>query len=259
MSVRREPDAVPAELITLTCELGDPEADLVILAEGNTSARLADGRMAVKASGSRMRHASADDFVVADPAALIALVDRDDASQDELAGALSVSGRIGGIVRRASIETLLHAAALEIGGAAWVAHTHPTAAVGSLSTTDAARQWSAPLFPDEAVMLRQPLWVPYADPGIALGRQVVAGLRRHVGEYGEPPRLILLGNHGIVALGTSADDVRTVTTMAVKAARVRNLAVMLGQPAYLDGAGSRALADRPDEAHRRGLLSGKPS
>jgi rhamnose utilization protein RhaD (predicted bifunctional aldolase and dehydrogenase) len=49
-----QPSEVPADLVALTRRIGDPAADLVVLAEGNTSVRLPGDRFAVKASGSRM-------------------------------------------------------------------------------------------------------------------------------------------------------------------------------------------------------------
>ena len=46
----------------------------MILAEGNTSQRLPDGRLVVKASGSNMRTATAEDFVVVDVDPLVELM-----------------------------------------------------------------------------------------------------------------------------------------------------------------------------------------
>ena len=45
-----EPDLVSAPLLSLTTQLGESARDLVVLAEGNTSELLDDGRLAVKAS-----------------------------------------------------------------------------------------------------------------------------------------------------------------------------------------------------------------
>jgi rhamnose utilization protein RhaD (predicted bifunctional aldolase and dehydrogenase) len=251
MTVVHDPALVPTDLVAVTRTLGDPAADLVILAEGNTSTRVDGDRMVVKASGARMDRAEAQDFVIADPAALLALIERSTTSQDDLMNAL----RVAGAGRSASIETLVHAAAIAECGATWVAHTHPTAVVGSLATTHAGQEWAAPMFPDEAVMLGQPLWVPYLAPGLDLGRGVLSAMRRHLDAHGEAPRLVLLGNHGIVALGQSADEIQTITAMTVKAARVRAIARASGEPAYLDRAHSRELAARPDEAQRRQLLN----
>jgi rhamnose utilization protein RhaD (predicted bifunctional aldolase and dehydrogenase) len=244
-----QPSEVPADLVALTRRIGDPAADLVVLAEGNTSVRLPGDRFAVKASGSRMDLAEAGDFVVGELPELLDLLERGDTDQDSLSRALSAGAT------RASIETLVHVVALAA-GATWVAHTHPTAVVGLLAVREAEELWSAPLFPDEAVVLGEPVWVPYAAPGIALGTAVHAAVRERLDRDGVAPRLVLLGNHGIVALGATATEVETVTTMAVKAARVRGVALGAGTLAPLGIEHARELAGRPDEAARRTLLGG---
>jgi rhamnose utilization protein RhaD (predicted bifunctional aldolase and dehydrogenase) len=252
--VRADPDAVPTELVELTRRIGDPARDLVVLAEGNTSTVTVDGRFVVKASGARMDGAMAGDFVVVESAPLLRLVERAGTTQDDLSEALAT-----GTGRQASIETLVHVAAIEAGGAFWVAHTHPTAVVGTLAVKAAEELWSAPLFPDEAVVVGRPAWVPYVEPGLLLGRAVLDAVRRYADTEGRAPRLVLLGNHGIVALGRSADEVEAITTMAVKAARVRLLAGGLAGPEGLlplDTTAADRLADRPDEVARRGLLGG---
>jgi rhamnose utilization protein RhaD (predicted bifunctional aldolase and dehydrogenase) len=246
------PSDVPDELVALTRRLGDPAADLVVLAEGNTSTRLPGDRFAVKASGARMDVAGPGHFVVGELAELLAVLDGGTADQATLTQLLSAG------TSQASIETLVHVAALAA-GATWVAHTHPTAVVGLLAVTGAEELWSAPFFPDEAVVLGEPVWVPYAAPGLALGRAVHAAIRQRCERDGVPPRLVLLGNHGIVALGATAAEVETVTTMAVKAARVRAVALAAGHPAPLDPAHGRELAGRPDETARRTMLGRSPT
>jgi rhamnose utilization protein RhaD (predicted bifunctional aldolase and dehydrogenase) len=242
-----QPSEVPAELVALTRRIGDPAADLVVLAEGNTSVRLSDDRFVVKASGSRMDLAEAGDFVVGDLPELVDVLEGGGTDQETLSRLLSAGGS------KASIETLVHVVALAA-GATWVAHTHPTAVVGLLAVREAEELWSAPLFPDEAVVLGEPVWVPYAAPGIALGTAVHTAVRDRLDRDGTPPRLVLLGNHGIVALGATAAEVETITTMAVKAARVRSVALGAGTMAPLEISHARALAARPDEAARRTRL-----
>nr|WP_240968874.1 class II aldolase/adducin family protein [Streptomyces sp. HNM0575] len=273
-----KPEAVPEELVGLTRRLGDPAADLVVLAEGNTSTRLADGTFAVKASGARMDSAAAGDFVVVDPGELLDAI-RPRATdghatggratagargggrptQDELTDALAVRGPYEGPPGRASVETLVHLAALEYADATWVAHTHPTAVVGLLACPGAEELWSAPLFPDEAVVLGRPAWVPYAAPGLELGRAVAESLTRHRETEGVPPRLVLLGNHGIVALGRTPAEVEAVTAMCVKAARIRSVALGAGGTAPLEAGHAAALAGRGDERERWARLGGAAS
>lgn len=254
MSVRSDAAAVPADLVDLTLRIGDPARDLVSLAEGNTST-LADGELVVKASGARMDRAKPDDFVVVDLDAAARVLGDPRATQDELSALLAVADDPRG--RRASIETLVHVAAVHAGGATWVAHTHPTAIVGLVSIEEGERLWQAPLFPDEAVVVGRPAWVDYHEPGLALGRAVARSITEHAERHGTPPRLVLLGNHGMVALGRSPEEVEAVTTMAVKAARTRALAHAVGTPRYLDAAGGNALASRADEVARRALLAGE--
>lgn len=254
MSVRVDPATVPAALVDLTVRIGDPARDLVSLAEGNTST-VQDGELVVKASGARMDRAHPGDFVVVDLETAARALTDPRMNQDELSTLLSAADDPRG--RRASIETLVHVAAVHAGGATWVAHTHPTALVGLLSVEEGERLWQAPLFPDEAVVVGRPAWVGYEEPGLALGRAVAAAITDHADRYGTPPRLVLLGNHGIVALGRSPEEVEAVTTMAVKAARTRLIAHAVGRPRYLDAAGGDALASRADEVARRALLAGK--
>lgn len=247
MTFTVRPSEVPAELVALTRRIGDPAADLVVLAEGNTSLRLGDDRFVVKASGSRMDMAEAGDFVVGDLPELVDVLERGGTDQETLSRLLAAGES------RASIETLVHVVALAA-GATWVAHTHPTAVVGLLAVREAQELWEAPLFPDEAVVLGEPVWVPYAAPGIALGTAVHAAVRERLDRDGVAPRLVLLGNHGIVALGATATEVETITTMAVKAARVRSVGLGAGTLAPLDVEHARELAGRPDEAARRTRL-----
>lgn len=285
MSALWRPEAVPEELVGLTRRLGDPAADLVVLAEGNTSTRLPDGTFAVKTSGARMDTAAAGDFVVVDPQELLEVM-RPDAmrprakgpsttalrapgadgtagagggrrpTQDDVTEALAVRGTYEGPRVRASVETLVHLAALEYADATWVAHTHPTAVVGLLACAAAEELWSAPLFPDEAVVLGRPAWVPYAAPGLELGRTVAESLIRYREAEGVPPRLVLLGNHGIVALGRTPAEVEAVTTMCVKAARIRSIALGAGGAAPLEAGHAAALAGRGDERERWTRLGG---
>lgn len=243
-----------AELIELTRELGRPERDLVVLAEGNTAARTGAHRMLVKASGARMAGASPEDFVEVDTARLLGLLEEDDLDQAGLSQAM-LKARVGG-EGRPSIEALLHAMCIEYAGAQVVGHTHPVAANAVLCSDKAHKLVEGALFPDQVVVLGpHALLVPYADPGLAIAREVHAGLRRHIAEHGEPPKLVYLANHGIFALGRSAAEVNAITEMAVKVARVMSGVLAVGEPAFMPPENVRALHTRPDEIARRRLLA----
>jgi rhamnose utilization protein RhaD (predicted bifunctional aldolase and dehydrogenase) len=249
-------EAARRDLVALSHRLADPAADLVVLGEGNTSADLGDGSFLVKASGVPLGRVGEGDLVRLDHAAILALIDDHRMDEHDQAGlAARMREATVGAGPPASIETMLHALALGLPGVAVAGHTHPTA-VNTLLCSDRARDLVAgSLFPDQVVVCgAAPRLVPYAEPGLPLARTVRDGLRAHVDTHGVPPRLVYLGNHGIVALGEDAARVTAVTTMAVKAARVLAGALAVGRPAYLDPETVARLDTRPDEAHRRRVL-----
>lgn len=258
MTARTAPELVSAELIDLTRRLGRPERDLVILAEGNTSELVADGTFVVKASGSSMEQADAGTFVVVDVEPLLAIIRDPEATQDDLTAALTARADDGSTVR-ASIESLVHAAVRAVAPVRYVAHTHPTDVVALLASVEAERAFAEPVYSEEYMILGRSLFVPYAEPGLELGRVFLEKLEQHVAQHGEVPSLLLLGNHGIVALSDSVAGAEAISLMAVKSARVRLGARAAGGVAALDAATTADYFDRADFRERRTNLAGTQS
>jgi rhamnose utilization protein RhaD (predicted bifunctional aldolase and dehydrogenase) len=246
-------------LLGLTAEVGDPAKDYVILAEGNTSTRIDAGSMWVKASGIRLEHADGPDaFVAVELEPLMqALRSRGDDDLSGLFARAKVAGQPGDL--KPSIETFVHAICLELGGAEFVAHTHPTAVNRLLCARDAEAIYGGVLFPDEAVVCGPvPLFVPYDDPGLPVGRLMLERFEAFLDEHGAPPRLVLLANHGIVALGSTPAEVAAITAMAVKGAEIRSGTLVAGGPAFLEPERAARLFGREDEVARRKSLAAAP-
>lgn len=255
MTTLHQPELVSAELLALTRELGRPERGLVILAEGNTSQRLDDGRLVVKASGARMRDATADDFVTVDVGPLLELITDPSATQAALTTALVATVAEGASPRRGSIETLVHVAVQAVAPVEYVGHTHPTEVIGLLSSTLAEEAFSQAAYSDEAVVIGRPLFVPYAQPGIDLGRVYYQRLVEYADREGTLPQLVLLANHGIVAIAPTAEGVDAISEMAVKAAAVRRIAYSVGGLVPLSEEAVAKFFARDDVAERRGNIA----
>ena len=69
------------------------------------------------------------------------------------------------------------------------------------------------------------------------------------------PKLILLRNHGMVALGQTADEVLRITAMAVKTARIIIGAYAVGGPRFLTPEDVARIDTRPDEHYRQRVLA----
>jgi rhamnose utilization protein RhaD (predicted bifunctional aldolase and dehydrogenase) len=143
--------------------------------------------------------------------------------------------------------------------ARFVAHTHPTAVISLLASRYAEEAFHVAAYSDEAVLLGNPLYVPYAPPGIELGRLFHQRLRERFDETGEVPSLILLGNHGAVAVSQTTAGAEAITLMAVKAARVRLGAYAVGGLVGLDRGHVDDYLAREDFSERHEILSGVDS
>jgi rhamnose utilization protein RhaD (predicted bifunctional aldolase and dehydrogenase) len=114
---------------------------------------------------------------------------------------------------------------------------------------------SGRLFPDEIVICGPaPVIVPYTDPGLPLAREVHTRINQYIDEYFEVPKVILMQNHGLIALGRTTQQVEKITAMAVKTARVLLGTYALGGPRFMTPQAVQRIHTRPDEAYRRKLL-----
>lgn len=243
-------------LVKLSHELGREDRQLVILGEGNTSARIDEGTFWVKASGSQLGTITEAGFTQVKMDAILALVEREHMSQEEVQ-AIWPEVMVDPQQKRPSVETFLHALCLSEGGANWVAHTHPISCNAILCSRLGAEPFMRHLFPDGIVVCgRYPAVVPYVDPGFALAKAVRAELRRYQDTYGVAPKLLLMVNHGITALGQTMQEALNITLMADKWARILLGTYALGGPHYMPDEEAARIDNRLDEHYRRRQLTG---
>lgn len=243
-----------AALLELSHEMGRPDRSLALLGEGNTSVRLSPTRFAVKASGGRLADLQATDVTVCDTARLVALLDRKSLPDAVFEQAL-LEARVDPEARRPSIEATFHAWLLTLDGVGFVGHCHPVH-VNQLLCSPRARDFAEHrMFPDEIVFCGPAsVYVPYADPGLPLAWQIRERTKDYLRDHGTVPRLIVLQNHGVIALGATPRAVLSCLLMAEKAATIFAGAAAMGGPTFLLPQHVERITVRPDEAYRQGQL-----
>ncbi len=229
------------DLVASSRELGRPEASYVILGEGNTSLVRDAESFWVKASGGHLRTADTTAFVGVRFGPLLELLDspKPDAATEQRAFDAAVCAGTG----RPSSEAALHALALSLGEARAAAHTHPTALMGILCSPHARRAAEGRLFPDEVLVCgRASAFVPYTQPGLPLAQAFRTALHEFRAQWGEPPRVVLLENHGLLTLGQDPAETVRITEVCVKAAHVLRDSLTLGGPRFLSSEAVEQLA-----------------
>lgn len=227
------PQEILIQLVEMSQTLARPEWDCVILGEGNTSARADEDSFWVKASGAYLSTAGPDNYVRCRFGPVLDFVASEEPGDAAVATALAAAA-IEPVGLSPSIETVFHGYLLSQPGVNFVAHTHPTAVnavISSVNGEELARQRLTP--PEVAFCGPVFCWVPFADPGVGLARAVPRAVERFREEHGELPRVILAQNHGLIALGGTAEEVLTTTLTMVKTARILLGALLCGGPLFL--------------------------
>jgi len=240
------------QLIEMSRNLGDPSRNLVILGEGNTSAKVDDKTFFVKASGKELRTADENSFVqVSLPPVLETLAGKN-LTDEEVKKALSESKSDHSSEIMPSLETFLHAYLLSLPDIRFVGHTHPVAVNSILCSVHSREVIKGRLFPDEIVYCGPAVcYVEYIDLGLPLARHLRKRVEEFMNEQNRPPKVILMENHGLIACGGTSRDVEVITSMYVKAASVLIETYILGGPRFLTPEQVARIDTRPDEKYRQ--------
>jgi rhamnose utilization protein RhaD (predicted bifunctional aldolase and dehydrogenase) len=244
------------ELVAMSNRLGEPSFDAVILGEGNTSTRVDEQTFLVKGSGCQLQTMTAGDFVHLRFADLLPLLNRASVSEAELSAAYEAAKVDPTQKKRPSVEALFHALCLQLPGVNYVAHSHATAVNGLTCGKGWPGTLAGRMCPDEAVVMGpDSVFVPYVDPGVILAKAIADGIAAYRAQWQAVPKVIYMQNHGVIALGATAQEALNVTAMAIKAARMRAIVLASGGGlALLDRATVLHLLGRPDEKYRQQAL-----
>jgi rhamnose utilization protein RhaD (predicted bifunctional aldolase and dehydrogenase) len=242
-------------MLHLSHELGREERKLAILGEGNTSARVSGRTFLVKASGSNLATLGRADVCECRYAGLLPLLD-DGAMSDSAVNNALLAARVGEGTRKPSVEAMFHAYLLTLPDVNFVGHTHPTIVNGLLCSKHGRTFARKRLFPDEIVCCgMESILVPYTDPGLKLAQAIRRSVVDFIRRLSRSPRIILLENHGLIALGATPESVLAATLMCSKAAEIFvGAAAIGGSPRFLTRAQVIRIAGRPDEHYRQAVL-----
>ena len=197
-------------------------ADYVQGGGGNTSVKLADGLMAIKASGYCLGDIRPDKaYAVMDFEALRKFyygnepADLEDVEKQGSACAKENTKVVEGLdTLRPSVEAGFHSILKN-----FVLHTHSVYANLAACST-ACREVAGIAFAGASYTWG---WVPYTDPGANLTFAIRDELRRVEKETGKVPSVILMQNHGIIVHDDCAD-----TCLAIHTDANERLAKMFG-------------------------------
>ena len=228
---------------------------MAILGEGNVSGNVDAGTFLVKASGTSLQHLKPADLVQVRRRQLLKALAADAAVDDAQAEHLLLSCRTNKAALKPSVETLFHAWLLSLPGINFVGHVHAVAINAVLCSPYAEDFAYRRIMPDQVVYCGvKSVLIPYVDPGTQLAQRIARDVEEFTRTEEGLPRLILLKNHGIIAIGSHAREVSAALSMAEKAARVFIDAVAIGGPVYMPESQIWRIAGRADEHYRQKML-----
>jgi rhamnose utilization protein RhaD (predicted bifunctional aldolase and dehydrogenase) len=169
---------------------------------GNTSVKLNDELMAVKASGYKLKQITpAEGYVVVNYKKIKEFYDNVDLSSDRDYEKKSSEFVKSCIVRmeglkelRPSVEAGFHSVLQE-----YVIHTHPVYA-NILCCSKNGKELVQKIFGTERFATA---WIPYINPGFCLTLKIKEAIQKSIDETGRFPQVIFMENHGLIV---TADD-----------------------------------------------------
>ena len=250
------PEEILDQLTALSHFLGDPVRDLAILGEGNTSARVDEDTFYVKASGQHLGTITPGGFCAVNFSRVLPCFDKPDLTDAEVKQALLDCKASGEPEVMPSVETFFHAYLLTLPNINFIGHTQPIAVNAILCSNKAEEALSGRLFPDEVVCCGiAPCFVEYTDPGMPLSKRIKQRVEQFYEKYDEWPKVIVMQNHGLIALGRIPKDIQTITSLFVKTARTLIQTYALGGPNFLTDENVRRIHTRPDEHYRQAQIA----
>jgi ribulose-5-phosphate 4-epimerase/fuculose-1-phosphate aldolase len=172
---------------------------------GNTSVKLNDELMAVKASGFKLKQINPKEgYVVVNYKKILEYYNQVDLNQERDYEKESTEFVNNNIVEmeglkklRPSVEAGFHSALKK-----YVIHTHPVYA-NIVCCSHNGRELMDEIFKDEDCGV---IWVPYINPGFSLTLRITELVEKYLKETNVFPQVILMENHGLIVTADDAEQ-----------------------------------------------------
>jgi len=217
-------------LLALAHWAGNHPSRMILGCEGAVAATVPGGTsFVVSATRAKLIQLEAANLVECDLAKARALIPLEDATPEQLAAIQTDLA-----APTPSADALAFADLFAFEGVHFALHTQPIP-VNQVICSPRARQFSDRRnLPEEILSCGQAsVLVPFMPPGLPLAKEI----RRRIGlwrdRYKTIPKLLLIQNHGMIALGKTPEEVQMITEMAVKYAEIFIGAAMMGGPEFL--------------------------
>lgn len=176
--------------------------DLTQAGGGNSSVKLDNGQMLIKASGFLLSDVEQDrGFATLDHLKIVAALGDPafeeiiEKRQREEYAAQLVSNALRSPLSRPSIETFLHSLLYK-----FTLHTHPIV----VNMITCQKEWNSKL---HALFGDRALYVPYETPGIELALSMFNELQNYRLKNEKDPGIVFLQNHGLIISGDHMEEV----------------------------------------------------
>ena len=216
-------------------ELSHLLSPYVVGFEGNVSCKTNDGIL-IKASGKSLKNLTLEDLVLCD------LFNR----------------KIGNTELHPSMEIEFHTWLLGLPNINYVAHTHPSHVLQILCSDHIYEFTTERLFPDQVVFNgTEYCIVNYAHPGHELYYEIKKSVTEYYNKLQRLPKVILLKNHGIITIGSTAEECLMSTEICEKSAEVFIGLKKIGFENYLTKDDIKMIVNDGKENHRQSYLKWK--
>lgn len=223
------PDSPSSELVQLAHELSAHGSSSIIWQEGSCALKLSEERYLVTPRGAQLGALAESQAVSLALPAMENLSKAESLSEEQLAEAMADTEG-----KSPTLDALLYAYLLSLEGVRLAAHLHPVE-VNQILCSPRARQFAdRRMLPDEIIGCgNAALLASYADPGLALAKEVRRRMVLWKDRFKTVPKVVLVQNHGMFVLGETSKEIRQTTEMMIKAAKVFIGAAALGGPVFL--------------------------